>query len=189
MASQKQSLTIEPALLGLLRQQPMHPYELFQQLQQKKALGFIWRVKQSHLYALLDRLEADGYLTHQLELQGSRPPRKILSLTPAGEALFITWMTKPVAHGRDIRLEFMAKLYFACREGAAQAGQLLDRQLACCRQWLAENEQRIACLPVNSFERLVLRYRSGQLQATVLWLEECRYELNQRWHWQAQGGV
>jgi DNA-binding PadR family transcriptional regulator len=173
MASAKQSLTIELALLGLLRRQPMHPYELFQQLQRKDSLGLIWQVKQSHLYALLDRLEADGYLSHQLETQGSRPPRKVLSLTPAGEARFMAWLTTPVAHGRDIRLEFLAKFYFARLEGLSTVVQLLERQLACCRQWLADNEERIARLATDSFERLVLQYRAGQLQATIHWLEAC----------------
>ncbi len=177
MASAKQSLTIELSLLGLLRRQPMHPYELFQQLQRKDALSFIWQVKQSHLYALLDRLEANGYLIHQLETQGSRPPRKVLSLTPAGESRFMAWVTTPVVHGRDMRLEFLAKFYFARLEGLSTVIQLLERQLSCCRQWLTDNEKRIACLAANSFERLVLRYRTGQIQATIDWLEECWREV------------
>ncbi len=179
MPSQKQPLTIELALLGFVRQRPMHPYELFQQAQARDGLGCIWRIKQSHLYAVLDRLEAEGYLRCHLEGQGSRPPRKIFSLTEQGEAIFTEWLSTPVAHGRDIRLEFLAKYYFARREGVAAATQLLVRQIVCCQTWLAENDIKIAALPADSFERVVLQYRTGQLQAVLAWLEGCRQTLVQ----------
>lgn len=174
MPSQKQPLTIELALLGFVRQRPMHPYELFQQVQARDGLGCIWRIKQSHLYAMLDRLEVEGYLYHQLELQASRPPRKIFSLTTPGEAVFAEWLTTPVTHGRDIRLEFLAKYYFAQREGPVVAAQLLARQIDGCRGWLAEYEAKSKGLPADSFERVVLQYRIGQLQAVLIWLEKCQ---------------
>ncbi|GIV90578.1 MAG: PadR family transcriptional regulator [Chloroflexus sp.] len=177
MSVSKPTFTIELALLGLFRQGSLHPYELFQQVQRPDSLGSVWRLKQSHLYALLDRLEARGYLTHRLELQGHRPPRKILSLTPAGEAAFAEWVVTPVSHGRDIRLEFLTKLYFARREGLAVADQLLERQIVCCRRWLDDHIQRVAALPEESFERLVQQYRIGQIRATLAWLEESRETL------------
>src|SRR5258706_15088282 len=49
---------MEYALLGLIRARPMHAYELSQQLASGEALGRVWRLKQSHLYALLSKLEA-----------------------------------------------------------------------------------------------------------------------------------
>ena len=36
-----------------------------------------------------------------------------MTLTPDGLAAFDRWVASPVAHGRDFRLEFLAKLYFA----------------------------------------------------------------------------
>ncbi|MEF3275509.1 MAG: PadR family transcriptional regulator [Chloroflexus sp.] len=178
MPTLKQTLTIELALLGLLRRQPMHPYELFRQMQQADGLGSIWRLKQSHLYALLDRLEAEGYLCHHFESQGSRPPRKVLSVTAAGETAFATWLVTPVRHGREIRLEFLAKLYFAYREGSAIAVQLLERQIDCCRQWVRDVQSRMVALPNGSMEWMVLSYRVGQLQATLVWLETCQQTLD-----------
>ncbi len=178
MSAQKHPPTIEIALLGLIRRQSLHPYEIFQQMQRGEALGFLWRLKQSHLYALLDRLEADGYLKHQLEIQDRRPPRKIISLTPHGEAVFTEWLTTPVHHGRDMRLEFLAKLYFARSEGDATLRLLLERQQACCQQWLHEIEAQIAALPPErSFERLVMGYRLGQVQATLAWLTQCQQQM------------
>src|SRR5215211_6972303 len=69
----KQPLTIEYALLGFLRQQPMHAYENHQTLMRNEALGLVWHIKQSLVYVMLERLEAEGFVTTSLEPQGSRP--------------------------------------------------------------------------------------------------------------------
>ena len=39
----RQPLTIEYALLGFLRQQPRHGYEIYQQLSDPTGLGLVWR--------------------------------------------------------------------------------------------------------------------------------------------------
>lgn len=178
MPTIKQPLTVELALLGLVREQPMHPYEMHQRLLQREALGFLWRLKQSHLYALLARLEADGYLEHSLEPQGARPPRKLLRITPQGQAVFARWLREPVAHGRDFRLEFLAKLYFASQDGAATVSALIERQREACRQRMEVLSEQVATLPPDQlFERLVVQFRHGQLAATLTWLDSCTQAL------------
>lgn len=174
MPTQKQPLTVELALLGLLREGTMYPYEMHQRLLQREALGFLWQLKQSHLYALLARLEADGYLVHTLESQGSRPPRKLLRITPEGRAAFAQWLHEPVAHGRDFRLEFLAKLYFASQDGETTVSALIDRQQDACRQRMDALTAQLAALPPDQpFERLVVQFRHGQLAATLTWLDSC----------------
>ena len=107
-------------------------------LTRAEALGLVWRLKQSIVYVMLERLEDEGYVTASIEPQGSRPPRKVLHLTPAGLAAFERWRVAPVAHGRDFRLEFLAKLFFARQNGPADAAALIAAQQAACRGWLAE---------------------------------------------------
>src|SRR5690349_7557850 len=106
---------LECALLGLLRDHPMHAYEMYLQLQRTEQLGLVWHLKQGNLYALLTALEADGLLASTTEPQETRPPRKVLHLTPDGEAAVSHWLALPVQHGRDFRQEFLAKLYLASR--------------------------------------------------------------------------
>jgi PadR family transcriptional regulator AphA len=102
----KTPLTIEHALLGFLRQRPMHAYEIHQTLLRAEALGLVWHLKQSLVYLMLDRLEEADYVSVTLEPQGSRPPRKILHLTPSGQTAFARWLVAPVAHGRDFGWSF-----------------------------------------------------------------------------------
>lgn len=174
----KQPLTVELALLGFLRQQPMHAYEIHQTLMRSEALGLVWHLKQSLVYVMLERLEAEGYISSALEPQGSRPPRKILQLTPDGQAAFAQWLVTPVEHGRDFRLEFLAKLYFAGQDGAATAASLIAAQQAACREWLADmHTQADELYDVHTYDWLVLQFRIGQIEAIVAWLDICAANL------------
>jgi DNA-binding PadR family transcriptional regulator len=170
----KQPLAVEHALLGLVRHQPLYGYEIHQRLLASAELGLVWRIKQSLLYAVLARLEAEGLLTSTLEPQGQKPPRKILQLTPDGEAAFLEWVRSPVDHGRDIRIEFLAKLYFARQDSAGAALALVARQRRSSARRLAELAARCAELePARPYDWLVLRYRIGQIEAAISWLDLC----------------
>lgn len=179
--TKKSSLALEHALLGLLRQQPMHAYEMYQRLVQAEALGLVWHLKQSHLYALLARLEEDGYLAGTTESQGTRPPKRILRLTAHGQAAFEAWVTAPVAHGRDFRLEFLAKLFFALEASPQEAAALIDRQRAACHKWLDSlGGQEGAVDTDRPYNWLVTQFRRGQIEAILGWLDTCATTLGAR---------
>lgn len=168
-------------MLGLLRTYPRHAYELHQVLQRTEALGIVWRLKQAHLYALLAKLEEAGYVSSNLELHGTKPPRKMLHLTPRGRQAFAEWLERPVEHGRDFRLEFLAKLYFAAEEGGQATTTLISRQRAACLEWLGDLERQISAVSAERpFEQLVLRFRSSQLEAILSWLGHCESTLATR---------
>lgn len=169
---------LEVALLGLLRAHPRHAYELHQILQRTEALGIVWRLKQGNLYALLAKLEEAGYVASTLEPHGTRPPRKMLHLTPLGREAFTAWLESPVEHGRDFRLEFLAKLYFAAEDGHTAVSTLIGRQRAACDVWVADLESQISAIsPDHPFERLVLQFRLSQLEAILSWLDICESTL------------
>lgn len=168
----KLPLTIEHALLGFVRHRAVHGYDIYQRLLASEELGLVWSVKQSQVYALLTKLEDEGYLVSDLEAQGARPPRKLLRLTEAGDAAFERWVSSPVQHGRDFRLEFLAKLYFARSEGTALT--LLERQRQSLRGRLEELQVRAEALMAHkSYDWLVTMFRIGQLEATLGWLATC----------------
>jgi DNA-binding PadR family transcriptional regulator len=61
----------EPAeyiILGLLHDQPMHGYEMFQQFE-SGTLGEIVHLEMSQMYAFLKKLEQLGYIEAELESQ------------------------------------------------------------------------------------------------------------------------
>jgi len=171
-------LTIEWSLLGLIHQQPMHGYELHQRLSNAEGLGLVWRLKQSQLYALLSRLEARGYLSATLESQEPRPPRKVFSLTTSGRDAFLEWVQSPVSRGRDFRMEFLAKLYFAHLEGKTTVQHLLERQREACQNWKAAQEAEAdTSREAAPYQWLVYQFRIGQMQAMLDWLDTCEQTL------------
>ncbi len=173
-----ETLTIEYALLGFLRQQPMHGYEIHQQLTDSHGLGLVWHIKQSQLYALLSKLEQQGYISVILEPQDSRPTRKVFHLTELGQILFLEWVQSPVPQGHKLRLDFLAKLYFAHREASPLTQYLLTQQQQACQQWLITEQARAHALaPQQQFEQLVHQFRLGQLQAMLTWLAHCQEAL------------
>ncbi len=170
----RQPLTVEHALLGFLRERPMHGYEIHQRLAGLAGLGLVWQVKQSHLYAMLDKLESDGYIAGREQVQDTRPPRRIFRLTGAGRKAFQGWLSRPVSHGREIRLEFMAKLFFARREGPRTVSKLIHRQRKECAEWRAKLlAEAGATAGRGSYEWLVYQFRIGQVESMMNWLDVC----------------
>lgn len=169
----KTPLTMEYALLGFLRDGPMHAYEMHQKLLDAEALGIVWRIKQSRLYALLARLEEVGYLTTVTAHQETRPARKMMYMTEEGRAAFEAWRETPVYHGRDLRQEFLAKLYFAQLEGSACVERLLAAQRAVCHAMLA-TLQACAHSAEQPYARVVYEFRCSQVEAFFIWFDRCQ---------------
>jgi DNA-binding PadR family transcriptional regulator len=155
------------ALLGFVRHEPMHGYQIYRRLSDTPELKAVWRMKQSHLYALLSRMEEEGLLEAKREIQDARP-RKVYHLTTAGAQTFDRWLIEPVTIPREMRLDFMLKLYFALHEGQATAACLIKRQQGVCAEWLAtqEEDERNA----TAYLLAVRRYRRGHMGAIQQWL-------------------
>lgn len=172
------ALSIELALLGFVYERPVHGYEIYQQLLDRTGLWQVWRLKQSQLYALLTKLEEAEYISATLQPQEARPPRKVYQLTAAGRAAFENWLTTPVTHGRQMRIEFLAKLYFARRQGAAATLRLLEQQLAACQAWLQELQGAPAlAVETDFFGYAVHEFRLDQAESFITWLATCRQAL------------
>ncbi len=167
-------LSVEWSLLGFLRQRPMHGYEIARRLANPEGIGLVWRLKQSHVYALLAKLETQQYIAYTTQAEGARPPRKVYYVTEQGTEAFLAWLRRPVTHAREMRLEFLAKLYFASLEEPSVVTQLLEAQRAAIRQWLAEQHALAAPLrETRPYEWLVHQFRIGQMEAMLAWLDSC----------------
>jgi PadR family transcriptional regulator, regulatory protein AphA len=168
-------LTTELALLGFLNERPMYGYEILQCMADPGGLGHVWHVKQSQFYAFLGKLEDEGFIYSELQLQENRPPRKIFHLTPAGTQVFLDWVHSPVEHSRDMRLDFLVKLYFIRKEGNAALQQLIQKQRVVCLEWMKyqEDHDLLAQNPPD-YEWFVCQFRTNQIQANLNWLDQCQ---------------
>jgi PadR family transcriptional regulator, regulatory protein AphA len=171
-------LTLEYILLGILDQRPLHGYDLYRELNAIDGIRLIWNLKQSMLYALLEKLEAEGLLEGQLITGEARPSRREYHLTSRGKAAFQSWMQSPVKHGREMRQDFLARLYFALRVGSAAALALIEQQRQLCLLWQQDLQTHSqASTAATHYDHFVFSFRLSQVQSMLDWLESCSREL------------
>ncbi|MBW2128399.1 MAG: PadR family transcriptional regulator [Deltaproteobacteria bacterium] len=160
---------VEYVLLGSLVQGPRHGYEIIRFLESD--LGTTWRVGTSQLYSVLKRLEHKGLVRSTVETQETRPSRRVFSLTGEGKKVFESWLHTPTRHVRDMRVEFLAKLFFIRKCSREKGNELLDAQirvLESIRDKLLRSRER----ETDPFSRLVWGFRLETIRAWMTWLEQ-----------------
>jgi PadR family transcriptional regulator AphA len=159
----------EYALLGALMSGPRHGYEIMQFLD--TALGSTWHVGTSQLYVLLKKLERDNLLCSDLEIQDTRPSKRIFSMTPGGKKVFMDWLKSPTKHVRDLRIEFLAKLFFFYMLSLKGADELINAQVQVLKQ-MREGIRQKREKEKDPFSRLVLEFKMITVEACIQWLVE-----------------
>jgi DNA-binding PadR family transcriptional regulator len=169
----------EHAILGLLSLDDGagHGYDLARHFVEGHPLGGVLRLEAGMLYHHLKKLERVGWLSSTVEPQGSRPPRQVYRITDAGRAELRRWLQEPVAHTREIRLEFLVKLYFARRFDPELAARLIAGQRSMSERLEESLAARLSALDATEegddqvFSRLVLELRLAQTRAAIDWLK------------------
>ena len=167
----------EYAILGILRERPMHGYEVARRFAADLDLGLVLPLDMSTVYAMLKELHEHGQLEGHRETVGLRPPRTVFHLTTDAETAFLHWLEEPVGRLREVRSDLLVKLYFCRAIGAGCSARLLDAQLVVCREYAARLAALAAEAEPGSFERLVRDSKIGAAHATVAWLEQERVRL------------
>ncbi len=156
-------------ILGFFVKKPNYGYDLYKSLTNDSSFNSIWHLKQSQFYAILDHFYQDGYLKIQLQDGGNYPDRKEYQLTPEGNQKFQNWVISPVYHGREMRQEFLAKLYFATKISKESALILIQNQKEECSDWIKTHEKIISSVD-SFFGEMMGSYRTIQMQGMLEWL-------------------
>jgi DNA-binding PadR family transcriptional regulator len=108
----------EWTVLCLLAEQPAHGFALARQLEPTSDLGRIMTVRRPLVYRALDRVVGAGLAQPHLTEPGAAGPNRTRHrITSAGRAASSTWLSTPVAHVRDLRIEFLVKMRLNNRSG------------------------------------------------------------------------
>jgi PadR family transcriptional regulator AphA len=159
----------EYPVLGILLGGPLHGYDMCRRLGEE--IGSIWRLGKSQIYALLAKMEREGLVIHERVGQENLPAKNIFCLTTEGEEVVKEWLEQPVHHIRDMRLEFLTKLWFARQACPLRERHLIEKQLAACRE-KAEVLARLQDSCGNQVEGLSIAFRLTVIKAAVSWLED-----------------
>ena len=164
------SISPEYPLLGLLRLEPGHGYQVHQRLERE--LGSLWKVHQNQAYNILNRLEAAGLVRGAVGGKGLHARRK-MSLTPAGRRRFDTWLRTPTGlSARALRVDLLTRLYFAQRLDPELAHEIINGQLAVTRDGVERLRRRSETDPdQGSVAELSNDLRLRHLKLVIEWLE------------------
>ena len=102
-------MDIKSILLGFLTQQPLTGYELKKRF--SISFSFFSGASYGSIYPALKKMEREGLVTQQLEIQDGAPNRKVYSITAAGLKAFIEALTAPF-HWEMPKNAFLARLFF-----------------------------------------------------------------------------
>lgn len=158
----------EYAVLGLLRARSMHGYEMARAFE-GPGLGEVCPVEQSLLYSYLRNLEGRGLIDWKEQRVGKRPPRKQYRLTRSGTKKAKDWLSAPVPKLRQVRYEFLVKLYVLHELDREAERELVRAQVAVCDEYLQGVAARLSGAEEN-FERLIAGSKLSAAQSTATWL-------------------
>jgi len=151
---------LELAILGLLKEKPMHGYELKKRL--TYMLGHFWTVSYGSLYPALKRMEKSDYIEKAYSVKEKTRHRNVYRITSDGDSRFLGLLSQKVtkksmadAEKFDIRMAFFQYLDPETRL------LLLEKRRSCLEEQVAKFK---AYRKTNGDED---RYRSGLLRHKV----------------------
>jgi len=175
-------MAAEHAILGLLALSETgtgHGYDLARQFSPEAPLGNVVRLEPGMVYHHLKKLERLGWVSAVPEASPGRPARRLFALSSSGRAELERWLSEPVARTREIRLEFLVKLYLALLLDPALAVRLVDEQRDLCARLVQSLANRLRSGQAEEsqvavaarFGDMVLDMRLAQTRAALAWLD------------------
>lgn len=125
---------LEVAVLGLLKEQTMHGYELKKEL--GATLGQFWQVSYGSLYPTIRRLETEGFVERAFPKGDIKRRKNTYRITEKGEAFFAEALREHSAVSDDAK--FGLKLTFFRYLGPDARVEVLERRRAYLTDKLVE---------------------------------------------------
>lgn len=134
----KRSNPLALAVLALLFERPMHPYEMAATLKERHKEDSI-KLRYGSLYTVIDILAREGHITPRETLRdGRRPERTVYELTPAGNVEMREWMRSLLKTPVKEYPQFEAALSLLGALPPKEASQLLQKRITALQEQ-AEN--------------------------------------------------
>ncbi|MET0787863.1 MAG: PadR family transcriptional regulator [Cellulomonas sp.] len=132
------------AVLALLWERPMHPYEMSMTLRERRKDESV-RLNFGSLYSVVDSLVKHGLIeASSTERDGNRPTRTVYRITDAGATEAIDWLTELVRTPVKEFPQFEAALSFLPLLGPDDVVRLLRLRLASLDRQVAGIEASLA---------------------------------------------
>jgi DNA-binding PadR family transcriptional regulator len=144
MARRKIANTLALAVLGLLQERPMHPYEMASTLRERhKDSSF--KVNSGSLYDTVEALAREAWIEPvETERDGRRPKRTVYAFTALGQREFLAWIDELIATPVPEYPKFIAAVSYLGALGPDRAGQALAQRAGHLQRRIEETAAALA---------------------------------------------
>jgi DNA-binding PadR family transcriptional regulator len=144
MAKRKISNTLALAVLGLLQEQPMHPYEIASTLRERHKDGS-FKVNSGSLYDTVEALVRHGWIEPvETARDGRRPERTVYATTELGQSEFVRWIDELLRTPVAEYPKFMAAVSYLGALGPDGAAEALAERAGHLAQRIEETNAVLA---------------------------------------------
>ncbi|WP_067893204.1 PadR family transcriptional regulator [Nocardia vaccinii] len=168
------------AVLSLLEERPMHPYEMYQLLVQRRE-DYLVKVRPGSLYHTVTRLaEQELVRAEGTDRAGNRPERTTYRINPAGRTALRNRITDIIRRPVREYPIFPLAISEAHNMPAEEVIELITERIGWLDNDLAELDALLQWLPAKRVPRrywMVIEYIRAQTDAEVIWLRRISAEL------------
>jgi len=169
----------EVAVLALLREKPMHPYEI-QRLLKSRHKDDVLVLKRGSLYHAIHRLVAAALIEELATTrEGLRPERTTYAITAAGEDALIGWLRRRIAVPVREQSHFMGSISFLYQIDPAAAAAGMEQRLQRLQEEVARLDAVIASVGrrIGRIHVLESEYARAMRAAEARWTREVLADL------------
>lgn len=153
-------------LLGLLRDQEMHAYQLNELIEPELAASV--QLTKPTIYRLLEQMADDGWISASEEQEGSRPTRRVYRVMPQGEIAFQQVLRDSLSAVSPPQFPSATGLAFLSELPAGEAAALLRERQRLIRESLRPVPDREERRHLSHLVELSACYQEAELR----WLHQ-----------------
>jgi DNA-binding PadR family transcriptional regulator len=157
MASRRKvSNPLALAVMALLYERPMHPYEMVSVMRERGQHESV-RLRYSSLYSVVEALGREGLISpRETVREGRRPERTVYGLTEAGRVEFLSWLRELLREPAKEYTQFAAGLTFLAALPPSEALALLEERTRLLEEQTGEMRSRLDAVMEGGLSRLFL---------------------------------
>jgi DNA-binding PadR family transcriptional regulator len=180
-SKRKVSNPLALAVMALLYERPMHPYEMVSVMRERGKHESV-RLKYSSLYSVVEALVREGFISpRETVREGRRPERTVYELTDAGRVEFLGWLRELLSVPAKEYTQFAAGLTFLPALPPDEAAELLDGRVRSLEEEVREMRSVLDSVMKEGLPRLFLIESEHELtlrEAELRWVRELAREIS-----------
>ena len=170
------------AVLALLHERPMHPYEIAVLMKQRD-ISFSIKLNTGILYATINSLLTEGYISIKgTEREGNLPERTVYELTPMGAELCISLLRDLLQNPEKEYPRFAAGLTFMMHLPPKEVESLLSARMAQLKRQVDQERANLEAdrsEGINDLFLIEISYSVAMIDAELEWLKSMQANLKE----------